>query len=405
MIDLKIKENENEKQYLWRIGSLFEVNPEDANWGDVADIVNENFRKGQRPLLADTCYRRYTDIRSVYVANAFGSTESGEALLELTAIKNEIAKQRQELHDERIAWNKDQREHNRALSFSEKIKEAIDNYEFSAYSEYSPNPVHYEGESDLIIHLTDVHCGAFSDSMFNKYGTDVVRERLQIYLDNIFEIKNTHFAENAYVILGGDLISGLIHVNSRIEAKEDIVTQIMSVADDISYFIKTLSDWFNNVHVYSVVGNHGRAIADKDAAVRRENFDRLVPCICGKELKCVPNIYFHDNTIDVDIANFTVRGWNIWATHGDKDTPTNVVTHFNNFARYLKLDGPDVCYLGHRHCNGLTTVSGIKVVESGSTMGMDNYCVGRRLCGHPEQTVTVVTDKKALAALYDITLD
>lgn len=66
---------------------------------------------------------------------------------------------------------------------------------------------------------------------------------------------------------------------------------------------------------------------------------------------------------------------------------------------------PDICYLGHRHTNGLATVDNVKVVQSGCCDGMDSYSIDNRYVGSPEQTVTVVTEKKRIKALCDIQLD
>ena len=131
----------------------------------------------------------------------------------------------------------------------------------------------------------------------------------------------------------------------------------------------------------------------------------LVPFACKKDLKNVENVKFIDNYLDCDIATFKVRGHMVYATHGDKDTAKNVVYHMTQFARKAKLPLPDLCYLGHRHKNGLTTVDDVKVIESGCVDGMDAYAIDRRLVGTPEQTVTVVTAKKRIKALCDIQID
>ena len=65
---------------------------------------------------------------------------------------------------------------------------------------------------------------------------------------------------------------------------------------------------------------------------------------------------------------------------------------------------PDIVLLGHRHTNGMTTVSDVKVIESGCCSGSDQYAVSIRKTNRPEQTVSVVDDN-GLVCLYDIQLD
>lgn len=250
-----------------------------------------------------------------------------------------------------------------------------------------------------------MHCGAYVDNQFNSFNSDVLTNRLKKYLDEIINIKTTYNSENAYVILGGDMIHGLIHTNARIESKENVVQQIMLISDLVSNFVYELSKVFKYVEVHATVGNHGRAMSNKDESVSGENFDLLIPFTCKKELKSVENVCFKDNKLGSDIATFTVRGHSIYATHGDRDTPKNVVYHMTQFARKAGLPLPDICYLGHRHQNGLTTVDDVKVIESGCVDGMDSYAIGCRLVGTPEQTVTVVTEKHRIKALCDIQIN
>jgi predicted phosphodiesterase len=239
----------------------------------------------------------------------------------------------------------------------------------------------------------------------NQFNTEILKERLQKYLDEIIEIQRMYQSENAYLILGGDNISGIIHLNARIEAKENIITQIMVVTDLISDFIYELSKVFNKVEVHTTAGNHSRSTASKEETIKGENFDLLVPYICGKDLKNVENVEFVSNYLDCDIATFMVRGHMVYATHGDKDTVKNVVYHMTNFARKAKLPLPDMCYLGHRHTNSMETIDDVKVIQSGCVDGMDSYTIDSRLVGTPEQTVTVVTEKHRVKALCDIPLD
>ena len=62
---------------------------------------------------------------------------------------------------------------------------------------------------------------------------------------------------------------------------------------------------------------------------------------------------------------------------------------------------PDIVYLGHRHTNGLSTVFGSRVIESGSLIGTNNYAQDIRKTSKPEQTISVV-DENGLVCLYDV---
>lgn len=374
----------------------------DLDWQEIVDkysldIHYDTLRKATQTIFGGAFVAEY------FKAKQSQGQNKTAYLDDIRAEKQEVRKEKQKLFDERVALNKLLREQGRMESMYDIVKRAIDDYR-PVHFNYVPAPI-IEGDNDLIIHLTDVHCGVNIDSPFNHFNTDILSQRLKNYLDEINEIRNTYKSQNAYLILGGDLIHGIIHVNARIEAKENIVMQIMKVTDLISNFIFELSKMFQNVEVHTTAGNHARSTANKEESPRGENFDLLVPYACRKDLQNVTNVYIADNYLGYDIATFMVRGHMVYATHGDKDTPQNVVYNMTKFARKANLPLPDICYLGHRHTNGLTTVDDVKIIESGCVDGMDSFSIDKRLVGTPEQTVVVVTEKNRIKALCDVQID
>lgn len=395
---------ENEEQYIWRLGQAKDNGLIDLDWNEIADLINHEFREDESEYRSESAYRKsYNQARRFLDAGVFQSLAGDGYVDELTAAKHEIRKEKQKLFDERTALNKMLREQGRMESMFDVVKHAIDEF-VPARFDYSRSYTE-DSENDVVIHLTDIHCGVEIESPLNTFNVNVLKSRLIKYLNEIERIQKTYNAQDAYVILGGDLLHGIIHVNARIEAKENVVRQIMIVSDLISDFLYELCKIFASVEVHTTSGNHSRAMASKDEAVRGENFDLLIPYICEKELQRVDNITFAENYLESDIATFSVRGHMVYATHGDKDTPKNVVYHMTQFARKTGLDLPDICYLGHRHNNGLTTVDGVKVIESGCVDGMDSYAIDKRLVNAAEQTVTVISEDHRIKALCDIQID
>lgn len=317
--------------------------------------------------------------------------------------KQEIQKEKQKLFDERTGLNKLLREQGRREELYNIVKRAIDEYVPISF-DYSPTPI-IDSDTDMVIQLSDVHCGVDIDSPFNVFNFDVLQQRLKKYLDEVFEIRDTYSSQNAYLILGGDMIHGLIHTNARIEAKENVVEQIIKISDVVGNFVNELRYHFENVFVYTTPGNHSRSTASKEESVRGENFDLLVPYVLAKEFKDVDNVFVEENTLDSNIATFNVRGWNVYANHGDKDAEKNVVYNMTKLARRARHPLPDICFLGHRHTNGLTTVDEVKVIQTGCVDGMDGYSIDKRYVGVPEQMVTVISERKKIKALCDIQLD
>lgn len=403
-MNLRREKNENEEQYIWRLGQSKDSGTLDMDWNEISDVINKEFRNDESEFRTEAAYRKpYQQAKRFYEAGVFSKYSEDSYAAELREAKFDIEKEKQKLFDERTALKKILREQGRMESMYDIVKRAIDDYRPVTF-DYVPCEIE-DSDNDLIIHLTDVHCGMSVDSPFNQFNTDVLKRRLKKYLDEINDIRKLYKSQNAYLILGGDLIHGIIHINARIEAKENLVMQIMKVTDLISNFIFELSKMFKAVEVHTTAGNHARSVANKDESLRGENFDLLVPYACRKDLRNVPNVWIVDNYLGYDIATFMVRGHMVYATHGDKDSPQNVVYNMTKFARKANLPMPDICYLGHRHTNGLTTVDDVKIIESGCVDGMDSYSIDKRLVGTPEQTVVVVTEKRRIKALCDIQIE
>lgn len=403
-MNLRREQNENEEQFIWRICQEKDSGRLDMDWYEISDIINKEFRHDESEYRSEAAYRKpYQQAKRFYEAGVFSRYIDSSYVAALRDAKQDIRKEKQKLFDERAALNKVIREQSRKESMLDIMKRAFDEYEPVLF-EYVPNDVR-DSDNDLIIHLTDIHCGMTINSPFNKFDTSVLEMRLKKYLAEIDDIRTTYDSENAYLILGGDLIHGLIHLNARIEAKENVVMQIMQVADLIGKFIFELSKIFKTVEVHTTAGNHSRSTSGKEESPRGENFDLLIPYICEKTLQNVKNVYIVENYLGYDIATFEVRGHMVYATHGDKDTPKNVVYNMTKFARKANLPLPDLCYLGHRHTNALSTVDDVKVIESGCVDGMDSFSIDQRLVGTAEQTVTVVTKKNRIKALCDIQIE
>ena len=144
-------------------------------------------------------------------------------------------------------------------------------------------------------------------------------------------------------------------------------------------------------------------VIDKDRAVRCIPENETAWCSGdgnGNGNRKTINIEICDNTIEPEIAMFSIRGNTVMSAHGHKDSPSNVV---QNFTLMFGIK-PNIVLLGHRHLNGLTTVYDTKVIESGCVSGEDQYATSIRKSNRPEQTVSVIGEN-GLICLYDIQLD
>lgn len=398
--DLHRLENENEEQFIFRLGSAKDSGELDMSWEQLAEIINKEFRNDESEYRSEAAYRKpYQQAKRYFEANVFKTYKDEDSYFkELQIQKQNLEKEKVKTRDERNELKRIIREEARKESYKEQIIRTI--------SEYHGKPLGYDenkqfngvikSDNDLIVSCTDIHAGIEIDNYFNKFNEDVLKDRFNQYLDKIFEVQLRHGSENVNLILS-ELVSGIIHNELRIENNQNLIEQFLTVTDYISQFLAEMSYHFNNVNVYICPGNHSRISPKKEDSLKGENIDHLALPFLEAKLQNFKNIYFNKNTIEESIAMFSVRNNVVMASHGDKDAPSNVVQKFT----LLFGIRPDLVYLGHRHQNGLTTVYNCKVVESGCLSGVDNYALDLRINGYPSQTISVVT-KDGLDCLYDV---
>ncbi len=359
--------------------------------------MNKEFRDEHTSAQESSWRKKYSNAFSFY-KNVFQHLHKDEDtdFLEKERILQEKTLQ---MRDERNELNRVKREFFREKSFIELVKNemriAIQPISIHPSYSFPDNNTDY----DMVVHLTDIHTGIKIDNGFNKFNIEILKERLARYLEKIYKISNTHSTQNCYLVLGGDLISGAIHTNLRIENNENIISQIKYISELLSDFTFKLSYLFNNVYVYSVSGNHSRLNPDKDKHLKGEELDAFVPFYMKAKLQNIPNVFIFDNEIDDSIASFYIRGQLYYAVHGDKDTPKNVAKNLT----FLTKKIPYCIIMGHRHTNNMHTVDGVKIVESGCVSGTDNYCIDHRLIGNPEQTILICSEE-GIECYYDIQL-
>lgn len=390
-------EGENFHQYTWRMDELIRSGKY-LNWKTITPMVNEElFGDDISQYRDESAYRKAVKYaRDYYEAGVFGAGEE-EYYEKLQAEKRELRLLIQRMSDERVEINRIYRAEGRKKSFLELVQQVI--CENTEPIDIKPIPNYFESDNDLLCHFTDIHTGIEIDNWKNKFDKDVLRERVKRYTENVLDIRRSHNSENCHIVIG-EIISGLIHNNLRLQNNMNLMEQFKYISELISAMLIIFAENFSGVHVYITPGNHSRIVANKNDSLDGENMDVLLPFYLEARLQNIENIIIHENTIEPEIAMFNIRNSKVFAAHGHRDSVSNVV---QNFTLMFGIR-PDIVLLGHRHTNGMTTIFDTKVIESGCVSGTDQHAMSIRKCNKPEQTVSVI-DNNGLKCLYDIQLD
>ena len=363
-----------------------------VEWQDVADFRSEyvgdlehrdTVRKGSKLL--------YEYIDAGWVNEPKENITSDNS--ELIAMRKERIK----LSDARVDYNRLIRQEARKESYADMVKNII-----CQNVEPINIPIHYtlfNSSTDLLCHLTDIHTGIEIHNWKNDFDEEILKLRIEKFTSDILDIRGQHDSENCYLVIG-EILSGLIHSNLRLQNNMDLMEQFKYISELISAMLTRMANHFNHIYVYVTPGNHSRVSPKKEESLDGENMDVLLPFYLKARLQNIENISICDNNIEPEIAMFNIRGNNVFAAHGHKDNPASVLQNFTMMFRIK----PDIVLLGHRHTNGLTTVYDTKVIESGCVSGSDQFAMSIRKANRPEQTVSVIGED-GLICLYDIKLD
>jgi len=394
----KQKPDEDTIPYLLRLTEIkIEEKPDDLDWSDIAEYCNFNchydsLRKALQPKDYGA-YEIYKYFKDKFEKMVCENVNDDKILNEYEQKRIELEKEKQRFIDQRASYKKLIRDDARWDELKSIISYSID--KLQPYKrEYLYDIQSWD--NDLLIGLNDIHYGIIIDNYWNKYSPEIAKKRLEKYLLEIINIKKLHNSENCYICANGDLISGLIHLNIQVANRENVVEQVMGVSELISWFLSELSKDFKNVYFSVVAGNHSRLSVNKEQSLKNERLDNLIPFYIKARLQNFNNIFVIDNDVDNTMSLINIRGLNYLGVHGDMDS-------LNAILKLVEML-PDKIYgifMGHLHHNQTNFIHGYKILMSGTLMGIDDYCIEKRIYGIPQQLVCVCNDKGVVAS-YDI---
>ena len=182
----------------------------------------------------------------------------------------EVKKEKQKLSDERVEFNRQIRQEARKESYVDLVKRII--CESVEPMNVNTHYKMFDGDTDLLCHLTDIHTGIEIDNWKNTFNEEVLKSRIEQYTSKILDIRKLHQSQNCYLVVG-EILSGLIHSNLRLQNNMDLMEQFKYVSELISAMLVRLADSFNHIYIFTTPGNHSRIVAKKEDALDGENMD------------------------------------------------------------------------------------------------------------------------------------
>ena len=326
------------------------------------------------------------------------ATQSSESDVKIRELKAE----RQKMFDQRRELNKIERDIARQEYIDSKLIEAAESLSETVGPLFG-EAMYDDGDienSEAVLVFSDWHYGMVVENVFNKYDTDICKDRVRAVVNNAIDRIKIHKCNALHLILLGDAFHGAIHTSVRVASEELVVDQIMQVSEIIAQAINALSMFVPNVYVYTTYGNHGRIVSNKKDNIHKDNLERIVGWWLKQRLKDNERVTMMPDS-GTEFIFVNACGHDICAVHGDLDSvrtsPRLLTTLF--FKEYQK--NIECIILGDKHHRESFEELGVVSMICGALCGSDDYANEKRLFSKPNQLL-LIFDENGLDAEYRI---
>ncbi len=259
-------------------------------------------------------------------------------------------------------------------------------------------PFHHESKTEAQVNVADWHLGMQVDNYWNTYNFDIASKRLKKFTYKAIQDCKLYKVNTVHVMNLGDLIHGLIHTSTRVEAEFNVQEQVTKASELLAGMLREFAKNFETVYFYNTYGNHSRFTSNKKDALDTENFELFIPMFLKGMLSEYSNIIFEDNKVDKQWIVADICGHLIIGTHGDRDkirkAPSNITMMYKK---------PYKIFIGHQHHIESWTQHSVEIKMVGAMCSVETHAKDLRLTSKASQNICIY-DKDGLIHSHDIEL-
>lgn len=407
---LKKLPEENEDQYIWKIGQAKDTGLIDSTWEELTPRLNTELGIDETEWRGSSAFRKaYRWMQraydNVFRQNGFISTQGDD----LDAKKRELEKAKVKLQTEKLEYNRWLREEARDELIAEKIVEAI--RELPPLEIPKILPAHIEGrihgdrEGCLIFadthYGTDLKITGLFGEVINEYSPEIFEKRMWNLLTQVIDIcqKEGFSSLNVYDL--GDEVDGILRVSQLWKLRYGVIESTVRYGRFITEWLNELS---KHVYVkYQMVkdSNHCqlRLLNQPKGTFKDENMSYIIAEKIMDRLENNPNFEFIQNPTGYVFDN--ILGYNVLGIHGEGKGLESAIKDFS------KTYGVEISFLvgGHKHHQNSSNI-GIEsdVISVPSVIGVDDYSLSLHKTSDPGATLFVLETGKGKTMEYNIKL-
>jgi hypothetical protein len=359
---------------------------------DIADLLNSEYGTNYDESKWRKDYAQYIKWKDYILQENLDE----EILYKYEQIRIESEKEKIRKNDQKREYRKLIQNSARFEKIRDDIIDSILKLEKKKLLEFKQPPLLSSNKEGLAL-FSDWHYGMEVDNTFNKFNKEIFNERVEKLVNKIIEHGKLNNVSTLHVAQLGDMISGMIHVSTRVQSNEDIIEQIQYVSEVLAEVLSRLANEFCCIKYYNVIGNHGRTGHKNDVGIK-ENFEYLIPWYLESRLRNFNNIEIITDKDGYIASN--IFGEDVVYVHGNFDRIDQAVNRLPQVLGFV----PNYIIGGHVHHNYEKEYGKTTLIVNGSLIGADDHSTQGRYGGKPSQKFIVFDEQEGLLATYIIKL-
>ena len=402
--------DENESQYIWRIGQAKDSGLIDATWSELSPTLNRELDIDETEWRGESAWRKRYRVMQQAWDDVFSKQQfAGEHLDDLDIKTRELKKEKIKLQTEKLEYNRWLREEARDELICERICDAIKKLPPLEIPSILPAHVagRVHGNREGCLLTADPHYGVdlkitgLFGEIINEYSPEIFEARMWDLLTQVVDICKKEGFTSLHVYDLGDEIDGMLRVSQLFKLRYGVIESTVRYGRFITEWLNELS---KHVYVkYQMVkdSNHCqlRMLNQPKNTFKDDNMSYIIAEKLMDRLGDNPNFEFIQNPTGYIFDN--IVGYNVFGCHGETKSMEQAI---KDFSRTYKAE-IDFMVGGHKHHQSSSNI-GIQsdIISAPSIIGVDDYALSLNKTSDPGATLFVLEQGKGKVMEYNIKL-
>ena len=402
--------DENESQYIWRIGQAKDSGLIDATWSELSPTLNRELDIDETEWRGESAWRKRYRVMQQAWDDVFSKQQfAGEHLDDLDIKTRELKKEKIKLQTEKLEYNRWLREEARDELICERICDAIKALPPLEIPNILPAHVagRVHGNREGCLLTADPHYGVdlkitgLFGEIINEYSPETFEARMWNLLTQVVDICKKEGFTSLHVYDLGDEIDGMLRVSQLFKLRYGVIESTVRYGRFITEWLNELS---KHVYVkYQMVkdSNHCqlRMLNQPKNTFKDDNMSYIITEKLMDRLGNNPNFEFIQNPTGYIFDN--IVGYNVFGCHGETKSMEQAI---KDFSRTYKVE-IDFMVGGHKHHQSSANI-GIQsdIISAPSIIGVDDYALSLNKTSDPGATLFVLEQGKGKVMEYNIKL-